>query len=717
MPSKLRFRLSLFILLIALSIGFASALSYNLYSGTQDYNAGLSVAMRQKAAAFEILSQLENLQFENSEDRSEKMKKLLGQISNWDIVQRGLVEGNEVYRISDEKSPELISKIEATSENFLFASRAAKRIVTSDDFSNTEELNQVYTALQDYAQGMNDVAGQYNKESDQFQLSNLIALLILALATFVVLWIGMKILIIPILKKGEEAEDVKALVASELESVKTAKAEFLSNMGHELITPINGVLGMAEILGRTGLNEEQSKYVRSIKNSSNNLLNIVTDIIDHTSLDSGEIEVVKEAFNISECMEQVIDLVKPGIGEKRVELICDIDPHLPQEIVQDERKIRQALVNLTAHAIKLTESGEVILKVELLNHEGEFIQIKYSISDSARSFNATEQRRLFANNGNEPLEGQPIALKISKQLVDKLNGRIWLDESDERGNIIAFTIVAESTGAIEMTKVTKLVGKKVLVVDTNKTALKIIVKQLSTWGMQATPFNSVELVTDMIDNLTRFDLCIIDSTTQELGGRSLAEKIRSRYAEDDLPMIVTTTTSQNAIDQQGDLYTAILSKPIKQSKLLETILKVLHLNDQKESVGVYEGAFGKKHLRILIAQDNDLSRAVTEKQLSILGHKCTAVRSGKDVIDNGVKGKYDLLIVDSTLDGMKGVEAVKHLRRITNEDDMPLVFGLSKDDNQSKREMKQAGADEVLHAKVGVDEIQSKIEEWFEISS
>ncbi|MEZ4799655.1 MAG: response regulator [Flavobacteriales bacterium] len=673
--------------------------------------------MRQKAAAFEILSQLEYLQFHQSENREELIKKLSGQLSNWNIVQRGLVEGNEVYRISDEKSSELISKIEATSKNFLFAYRNATKVVSADDFSNVDELSAIYVSLQGYADGMNDVAGQYNKESDQFQMSNLIALLILALTTLVVLWLGMRILVIPILKKGEEAEDVKALVASELENVKAAKAEFLSNMGHELITPINGVLGMAEILGRTGLNEEQSKYVRSIKNSSNNLLNIVTDIIDHTSLEAGEIEVVKEAFNIYECMEQVIDLVKPGIGEKRIELICDLDPHLPEEIVQDERRIRQTLVNLAAHSIKNTESGNVILKVEQLHHEGEFIQIKFSISDSAQGIDIPAQRRLFANSGTEVLEGQPIALKISKQLVDKLNGRIWLEESGEKGNVISFTIVAESTGSIEMTKVTKLVGKKVLVVDTNKTALKIIVKQLSTWGMQATPFNSVELVTDMIDNLTRFDLCIIDSTTQELGGRSLAEKIRSRYAENDLPMIVTTTSAQNAIDQQGDLYTAIITKPIKQSKLLETILKVLHLNNQQDSVGVYEGAFGKKHLRILIAQDNDLSRAVTEKHLSILGHKCTAVRSGKDVIDNGVKGKFDLLIVDSSLDGMKGIDAVKHLRRITNEDDMPLVFGLSEDDIRSKKEMKQAGADEVLPSKVGVEEIQSKIEEWFEISS
>lgn len=717
MKAKFRFQLGLFISLMVAGVLLTAAVAYNLYHNNGEFNAGLSVAMRQKAAAFEIENAIQLLAHNEATDREKAIQKLSGLLSNWEIVQRGLVDGNEVYRISNDKSPDLISKIEATSQHFLNAHKSTKKLITANDFSDNNEIQTIYSELESFAEGMNDVAGQYNKESDQFLFSNLILLLIIAGALGVVLWIGFRILLLPLLRKAEESDTVKGMVAGEIESVRASRTEFLTNMGHELIAPINGMLGMAEILSKTPLTEEQRGYVKSMKNSGSNILNIVTDILDHNSLESGDIEVIKEAFVLNDCIDQAVDLVKPLVGDKQVELICDVDPSLPFSVIQDERRIRQSLVNLMAYAIKVSEQGEVMLKVELLNREGDFIQIKASIKDSGKGLSATEQRRVFLSAAEESNDNHPISLKIVKQLVEKMGGRIWVDNSTASGATISFTIVAEASGAIEMTKVSKLSGKKVLVVDTNKTALKITVKQLSTWGMQATPFNSVELVMDMIDNLTRFDLCIIDAATQEMGGRSLAEKIRSRYAEADLPMIITTTNTHLAVDRRGDLFTAILTKPIKQAKLLETILSVLHLDNNTETIGVYEGAFGKKHLRILIAQDNDLMRAVTEKNLSILGHKCTAVRSGKEVIDVGVKGKYDLLIVDSKLDEITGIDAVKHLRRIVNEDDMPLVFGLIDEGGISKREMKQAGADEVLSQRIAAEEIQQKIEEWFAISS
>jgi CheY-like chemotaxis protein len=134
----------------------------------------------------------------------------------------------------------------------------------------------------------------------------------------------------------------------------------------------------------------------------------------------------------------------------------------------------------------------------------------------------------------------------------------------------------------------------------------------------------------------------------------------------------------------------------------------------KSSFGNHEGDFGKKHLKILIAYDNDLTRAVTEKNLTIFGHTCTSVKSGRDMVDKASTGQFDLVIVDSQLSELSGIEALRHLKKITNEDDMPLVFGLAEEQAQGRRLMKQAGADEIIPMKHAAEDIQKKIEEWFE---
>jgi CheY-like chemotaxis protein len=174
-----------------------------------------------------------------------------------------------------------------------------------------------------------------------------------------------------------------------------------------------------------------------------------------------------------------------------------------------------------------------------------------------------------------------------------------------------------------------------------------------------------------------------------VGGIPLVERIRMRYSQEELPIILTSASGKIIQQNEDGLYTAFLTKPIKQSKLLETVLQIVQGDvEMKSSFGNHEGDFAKKHLKILIAYDNDLTRAVTEKNLTIFGHTCTSVLSG--------------------------VEALRHLKKITNEDDMPLVFGLAEEQAQGRRLMKQAGADEIIPTKHAAEDIQKKIEEWFE---
>jgi signal transduction histidine kinase/CheY-like chemotaxis protein len=724
MITSLRLRIFAFIALISAVIGIAAVVVYSTHSEAEAYTAGVSVSTRQKAIAFE-LSQSLLLKLHSNKGQAisdQEVHDFQMLLAKWDGAQKALTYGDEMYGTQPAESGSLITKLQAASPTFVRSYEAVANLILEKKVWDEQAILAIIPVLNEYATSMNEVTSQLNLEASSGMRARLIVLIIIALGGFALLLAGYFLLLRPILRKGEEAEEVKEHISLELDRAKGAKADFLSNMSHEMRTPLNGVIGMTELLQRTKLDSEQFQYVKNVKTSAVQLLDIINDIFDHSSLDAGNFEIEKNSFSLIETIEQVTDLMKPLASQKRIELLTDIDAHLPDSIIQDERRIRQVCLHLIGNAIKWTEKGEVIFKIELLNTESGFVQLKFSVIDTGVGISADSQRRLFTSFA--PSEsaagthktGAGLGLAISKQLVDKMGGRIWVESTPNVGSSFSFTVVAETSDTIKIEDVSELKGLKVLIVDDNKTNLKILVKQLSIWGVQAIPFNSPDLVVDMIDNLNKFDLCIIDQKVPEIDGISLAEKIRDKYNPKELPIILMTASTGQLIENSKEFYNAMLGKPVKQAKLLETILIFTkgHAPSAPGTIGNHQGNFNKNQLKILIAHDNDLTRAVAEKNLRLLGHECTAVSNGNDAIDKAGNGKFDLLLVDADLSGLNGIETVKRIRKISNTDVMPVVIGLSDKEGREKKNLLDSGMDDLVTRAVELDEIQAKIDQWFE---
>jgi signal transduction histidine kinase/DNA-binding response OmpR family regulator len=724
MITSLRLRVFAFIALISTVIGLSAVVVYNTHSEAEAYTAGVSVSTRQKAIAFELgQSLLLKLQTSKGQPISDKethdFQMLL---AKWDAAQKALTYGDDMYGTQAEQSPSLQTKIQAASPSLVRAHEATANLILNKKTWDEQSILAIIPMLNEFALAINEVTSQFNLEASSGMQTRFYFLLVLAIGGLCLLIFGYILLLKPILRKGEEAEEVKEHISEELEKAKGAKADFLSNMSHEMRTPLNGVIGMTELLQKTKLDAEQFQFVKNVKTSAIQLLDIISDIFDHSSLDSGNFEIEKNSFSLIETIEQVTDLMKPLAAQKRIELLTDIDAHLPDSIIQDERRIRQVCVQLIGNAIKWTESGEVIFKVELLNTESGFVQLKFSIKDTGVGISQESQRRLFTSfSPNESAvgthkTGAGLGLAISKQLVDRMGGRIWMESTPNVGSIFSFTVVAETIDTIKIEDVSELKGLKVLIVDDNKTNLKILVKQLSIWGVQAIPFNSPDLVVEMIDNLNKFDLCMIDQKIPQVDGITLAEKIRDKYDSKELPIVLMTASTGQLVENAKDLYNAMLGKPVKQGKLLETILLLTKGNATQAnlSMGNHQGNFNKNQLKILIAHDNDLTRAVAEKNLRLLGHECTAVSNGKDAVDTAGNGKFDLLLVDADLKGIDGIETVKRIRKISNADLMPVVIGLSDKEGREKKNLLDSGMDDLVTRAVELDEIQAKIDQWFE---
>jgi signal transduction histidine kinase/DNA-binding response OmpR family regulator len=723
MINSLRLRVFGFILIVTTVVGFAAATVRSSHILANEYAASVSVSTRQKAIAYELSSiALFKLQTQNNQPISDtEVHDFQMLLSKWDGAQKALSYGDAVYGTSSDISRELHNKLQNASPYFVQCYEKVAELIHNKKVWDQKLILELVPLLNSYASSMNDVSGQLTVEYDSSLQGHTIILLIIALAGAVVLILGYLLLLRPILRKGEEAEEVKEHISLELDKAKDAKAEFLSNMSHEMRSPLNGVIGMADLLHKTKLDNEQFQYVKNVKTSAVQLLDIINDIFDHATLDSGNFEIEKASFSIIEIIEQISDLMKPLASQKRIELLTDIDSKLPATVVQDERRIRQVCLHLITNAIKWTDSGEVLFKVELLNTELGFVQMKFSVKDTGVGISEDAQRRLFTSFSPQEDQnfahksGAGLGLAISKQLVDKMGGRIWVESTQNVGSVFSFTVIAETTDTINIKEVAELKGLKVLVVDENRTGLKILVKQLSIWGVQAIPFNSPDLVVEMIDNLNKFDLCILDEKLLKIDGVSLAEKIRDKYTSKELPIILVTNSTGALLQNNNEYYNAILGKPVKQNNLLETILMLKKGNTPLVSkTGNHQGDFNKNQLKILIAHDNDLTRAVAEKNLRLLGHECTAVSNGKDAIEKAGNGKFDLLLVDSDLTGITGIETVKKIRKISNAAVMPVVIGMSDKEGRDKKNLLDSGMDDLVARSVGLDEIQSKIDQWFE---
>ena len=464
-----------------------------------------------------------------------------------------------------------------------------------------------------------------------------------------------------------------------------AKTTFLSNMSHDIRTPMNAIIGFTTIAVSHIDNKEQVRdCLQKVLSSSNHLLSLINDILDMSRIESGKVQIMEQDCNLSEMMHNLVNIIQPQVKAKQLELFMDSVGVVNEDVVADSLKLNQIFINLLSNAVKYTPaSGKISFRIKqktTFNHGyGDYV---FTVEDSGIGMSAEFVKHIFEPFEREStttqtgIQGTGLGMAITKNIVEMMNGTISVESEVGKGSVftVELTLKLQDTEKNEA-QIKALQGLRALVVDDDFNVCDSVSKMLKQLGMHSEWTTSgreaAYRAKIAYEEGNSFHTYIIDWQMPETSGMETARRIRKAVGEN-VPIIILTAYDWTDIEEEAKEagVTAFCAKPLFLSDLKSALLSANHLLEKEEPKAAWTLAdFSGK--RVLLVEDVELNREIAEVILSEAGFTVEFAPDGTDavtMVERAEEYYYDVILMDVQMPIMDGYEATRTIRNLPRKD-------------------------------------------------
>ena len=511
-----------------------------------------------------------------------------------------------------------------------------------------------------------------------------------------------------------------------------AKTDFLSNMSHEMRTPMNAILGITAI-GKSASTIERKNYTfEKIEEASVHLLGVINDILDMSKIEADKMELSSAKFEFEKTLHKVVNMINFRVEEKKQNFSVYIDNNIPCFVIGDDQRFSQVITNLLSNAVKFTpEYGSINLHTSLVKEENGICTIQVKVADSGIGISEEAQTHLFRsfvqaeNNTSRRFGGTGLGLAISKHIIEMMNGHIWLESELGKGSNFYFEVDFERSGN-ESIGSTKIImnddtqkNTRILIADDDKATCDYFKYIAEQFNLSCDTALNAEEVMSLIRLNGQYDLYYIDWTMPDISGADLIKWIKANCdREPDVTVIASTDWAVICEDANTAGAFKYMQKPLFPSDIVDSISKFLGADTQisenemkiSEEIALFEGK------RILLAEDVDVNREIVVTLLEPTLIEIDCAVNGVEAVEmyTSEPEKYDMIFMDLQMPEMDGLEATRRIRSldIPRAKDIPIVAMTANVFREDIENCLAAGMNDHVGKPIDIDVVLDKLQKY-----
>ncbi|HEX5277473.1 MAG TPA: response regulator [Fluviicoccus sp.] len=505
--------------------------------------------------------------------------------------------------------------------------------------------------------------------------------------------------------------------------------QLFMSISHDMRTPLSGILGMTELLLETPLTPVQREYAQTVQSSGNALLHVLNDRLEVANQSAQSPTILEEVFDLSELLGYCLDLFKTHADEKQLELIGYLDTALPRQVMGDVVHLRQILSRLIHNALRFTDIGEVVVSIKscVFNND---LGLQFSVQDTGMGMDAEHLTDLFEpgnsiRTSNVWHIGPDLA--TCRQLVAAMGGKLTAESTPHQGSTLGFTLPLKSASGSGSDTTTEFIatfsGKRLLVVDDNRTVSRVLAEQATQWGMRVSTAESGTEALAVARNAANlgqpFDVIIMDYQMPGMSGLQLGARLKDDpLITNDVILVMLTGLRHNNIHtlaRNAGIH-RVISKPVTSRQLRQVISQELRRMDgiqQPETNSDVAMRLGR--LKVLIAEDNQLSQKVIRGMMQKLGVDSTLVSNGREAVQAVMRDHYDLVLMDCDMpfvDGYAATQEIRNWERQQQRKPLPILALTAHILEEQKQKAFRAGMNEHLSKPIELCDLQNALIRW-----